>query len=100
MKGSRVCEVGQVRMCVPWALHFLLRCWHPAWAELPRVSQVSLCGLGTSSRLISGVGSQDRVSWARLLNHSGGSKGHPCLRGTHFLGGACGDVDTVTWGSP
>lgn len=33
-------KAGQVEVRVPWtrALRFLLRCWHPARAELPRVS--------------------------------------------------------------
>lgn len=64
---------------------------------------VSLCGLGTSSQLITGVGPQGHGSWARLPSHSGGTKGHPCHpRGAHFLPGLCGDVpqDTVTRGSP
>lgn len=82
--GGGCCDfkAGQVRVFVPWtrALRFLLRHWHPARAELPRVSRYPCGAWGHARHSLAGP-------------CSGDSKGHPCCwKGTSYLLGLCGDA--------
>lgn len=72
-------KVGQVGVCVPWtrALCFLLRRWHPAQVELPRVSWCPCGACGHTHRSPAGLVPGGCRSWARPAGCSGGSKSRP-----------------------